>query len=120
MGASEEGDDKFAEISEWILGKPFLKKYQFSFNVGKRRIEFYEKISVSDKNEKIQKSIQLNHLLSVKNVIFMIAFLIFIFVVYYKNSKSFTADKRKRKNFDEEKGKEYIELEDSFVENNRN
>jgi hypothetical protein len=120
MGASEEGDDKFAEISEWILGKPFLKKYQFSFNVGKRRIEFYEKISVSDKNEKIQKSIQLNHLLSVKNVIFIIAFLIFIFVVYYKNSKSFTADKRKRKNFDEEKGKEYIELEDSFVENNRN
>ena len=120
MGISREGDDKFPEISEWILGKPFLKKYQFSFNVGKRRIEFYEKISVSDKNEKIQKSIQLNHLLSVKNVIFIIAFLIFIFVVYYKNSKSFKTDKRKRKNFEEEKGKEYIELEDSFVENNRN
>ena len=120
MGASGEGDDKFPEISEWILGKPFLKKYQFSFNVGKRRIEFYEKISVSDKNEKTQKSIQLSHLLSVKNVIFIIAFLIFIFVIYYKNTKSFTIDKKKRKNFDEEKGKEYIELEDSFVENNRN
>ena len=120
MGVSENGDDKYAEISEWILGKPFLKKYQFSFNVGKNRIEFYEKISASDKSEKTEKSIQLNHLLSVRNVIFIISFLIFIFVVYYKNSKSFKTNKRKRKNFDEEKGKEYIELEDSFVENNRN
>ena len=30
---SSNNDDKYAQISEWILGKPFLQKYQFSFDV---------------------------------------------------------------------------------------
>ena len=34
--------DKFASISEWVLGKPFLDKYQFSFDVENNEVSFYE------------------------------------------------------------------------------
>ena len=34
-------DDKFAQISKWVLGKPFFNKYQFSFDVEANKINFY-------------------------------------------------------------------------------
>jgi len=36
---------KFSLNKEWKLGKPFLKKYQFSFNYDKKYITYYYKIS---------------------------------------------------------------------------
>jgi hypothetical protein len=39
------GDDAFTKISEWVLGRPFFKKYQLSFDVEKKRVIFYENLS---------------------------------------------------------------------------
>ena len=39
------GDDAFTKISEWVLGRPFFKKYQLSFDVEKKRVLFYENLS---------------------------------------------------------------------------
>ena len=50
------GDDPFAKISEWVLGRPFFKKYQLSFDVEKKRILFYENLNgyphIKNKKEK--------------------------------------------------------------------
>ena len=53
---SPNNDDKNAQISEWALGKPFLQKYQFSFDVENKNIFFYENIKESlEKNINLKK-----------------------------------------------------------------
>ena len=112
------GDDKFTEISEWILGRPFLDKYQFSFDVEKRRIVFYENlkgyINGPDKNENIKKYIYYSHLLSFRNLAIIAFFLFSIFIVFYKISNYLKNNNKKTK---EDKEEESIELEDTLVGN---
>mgnify|MGYP002624502424 CR=1 FL=1 len=53
------GDDVFTKISEWVLGRPFFKKYQLSFDVERKRVIFYENLSgyphIQREKEKIEK-----------------------------------------------------------------
>jgi hypothetical protein len=119
------GEDKFSEISEWIFGKPFLNKYQFSFDVEKRIINFYENlkgyISDPDLNKNIKKYIYLNNFLSMEklaNVIFLvIIFLIFYYISININAKFWNKRVARKNIIDKtEKIEEYIELEDSLIE----
>ena len=121
------GDDKFTEISEWIFGKPFLKKYQFSFDVEKRIIRFYENLNGynnnPNRNKNISKYIYSNYFISIKNLsfifffLFIVIFSFFYILKYYKIWKKKIA--RKTKVDINEEGKEYIELEDNLIENNK-
>ena len=118
------GEDKFSEISEWIFGKPFLNKYQFSFDVEKRIINFYENlkgyISDPDLNKNIKKYIYLNNFLFMKKLTYAI-FLVIIFLIFYYISININAKfwnkrvARKNKIDKTEKIEEYIELEDSLI-----
>ena len=115
------GDDKFTEISEWILGRPFLNKYQFSFDVERRRIIFYENLKRyiidPNKNENIKKYFYYNYLFSFKNFVFFIVFLFTILIATYKISLYLKKNNnRKAKYIKGEKEKESIELEDTLVE----
>ena len=116
------GDDKFTEIAEWILGKPFLSKYQFSFDVERRRIFFYENlkgyINNPDIHINVRKYIYFSQLFS-KNiktiVLLMLILLIVIFYFKYYNQKKNSKINRETKIDKNEKGKEYIELEDTLI-----
>ena len=99
------GSDKFAHISEWILGKPFFDKYQLSFDVEKRRISFYEnkngyekkiikKSSVKNKNMTSnnknnnvnlngKNNLYLSELISIKNMAFISLSLFIIFLSFF-------------------------------------
>ena len=119
------GDNKFSEISEWILGKPFLNKYQFSFDVEKKEISLYENLNgYKDYNsyhpsekKNIEKDTYLDRLLPVKNMV-LIALSIFIifvgfFCILYCLRRDHSKFVKESKNDENEKGKEYIELKDS-------
>ena len=119
-------DNKFNEISEWIFGKPFMKKYQFSFDVENRIIRFYENLNGyihnTTKNTNLKYTYS-NILLSIKNIPFIIFFLFIVFLSflyilkYSKNGKK--KSNRKTKIDKNEEGKEYIELEDNLITNNK-
>ena len=126
------GDDKFAQISEWVLGKPFFNKYQFSFDVEKKIISFYEnkkgyphekvketKKEINTKNKtakkfEANKYLYVNKLLPIRNLLFISFSLFIIFVaffcIFYKlrvSHKKFVNEKKK-----EEKFKNYEELKE--------
>lgn len=121
------GDDKFTEISDWIFGKPFMKKYQFSFDVESRIIRFYENLNGyannTNKNTHLNKYIYSNNFLSIKNLPFIIFFLLILFFSFFYILKSFKIRKTKfvkKTKIDKiEEGKEYIELEDNLIVNNK-
>ena len=74
------------------LGKPFLKKYQLSYNVDMSTVHFY-KINNTNNNNNIKKGDKS------KNIIFLfilIILVIFFIGIYYK--KIFHAKRKKRKN----------------------
>ena len=137
------GDDKFAQISEWVLGRPFFNKYQFSFDVEGNKIYFYmnkngypkrkilkvkdeylnKTINFTRLNELNQnKSLYVNKLLPLKNLCFIALsmFIIFIscFCITYNvrvNHKKVAERKRKEK-LDEDKGN--VELKESLDDTN--
>ena len=95
------GNDKFAQISEWVLGKPFLDKYQFSFDVEKKQISFYEnkngygkknikKIKIeylNINNKNLNQRLNVSELLTNRVIFISIAlfiFLIIFFCISYK------------------------------------
>ena len=135
------GDDKFSQISEWVLGKPFFKKYQFSFDVEKKIISFYEnkkgypheqekntKDDINKKNiiKQLEKNkyLYVNRLLPIKNLIFISLSLFVIFVAFFcifYNLRVSHIKFEKEKKMDE-KGKNYVELKenlDSFGTENK-
>ena len=120
-------DNKFNEISEWIFGKPFMKKYQFSFDVENRIIRFYENLNGyihnTTKNTNLKKYTYSNIFLSIKNIPFIIFFLFTVFLGFLYILKYSKIDKkksnRKTKIDKDEEGKEYIELEDNLIVNNK-
>ena len=46
----------YSNSEPWKMGKPFLKKYQFSFNFDAKNILFYQNTEKSEENQKSQKS----------------------------------------------------------------
>ena len=133
------GDDKFAQISEWVLGKPFLKKYQFSFDVEKNKINFYinkngypPKKLIRVKNDSLNKTIDfkkihefnikrtvyVTKLMHRKNLGFIALSLFIIFVSFFcisynlrAKQKKVIAEQKKAK-LDEEKVN--VELKESL------
>ena len=115
--------DKFAQIAEWILGKPFFKKYQFSFDVEKKDVNYYinkkgtpptEKVKAKPKNEYLNKSIDfnkvnnknlyVNKLIHWKNLSFIALSIFVVFVSFFCISYQIRANHKKIKD-EKKKGK---------------
>ena len=84
-------DDKYEQASEWILGRPFLYKYQFSFDIEQKKISFYDnlkgyitnkKMLLKENNSLIIKFITSPNVLSI-SILIMIGSYYFI-SFYYK------------------------------------
>ena len=85
-------DDKYyflilfsPEIKNWILGKPFLKKYQISFNSNSNEAIFY----INNKENKSKSKAWLVILL-IFIVIIIIVVLLFVIKRYKNNKKQIT------------------------------
>jgi len=137
------GDDKFAQISEWVLGKPFFNKYQFSFDVERKKINFYlnkngypKRNIIKAKDEYLNKTINfsrinelnknrnlyVNKLLPLKNLCFIALSMFIIFISFFciaynirVNHKNIVEKKRKGI-LDENKGN--VELKESLDDSN--
>ena len=133
------GDDKFAQISEWVLGKPFLKKYQFSFDVEKNKINFYinkngypRKKLIRVKNDSLNKTIDfkkihefnikrtvyVTKLLPKKNLGFIALSLFIIFISFFCISYNLRAKQKKviaeQKKLKLDEDKVNVELKESL------
>ena len=80
----------------WRMGKPFLKKYFFSFNPDKKVIGFYVLENNNDKNEK-DKDEQVNKLEIVYIIVIIILLLATIGLSYVLTRIFFRNKKRKIK-----------------------
>jgi hypothetical protein len=113
---SSNNDEKYAQISEWILGKPFLKKYQFSFDVENNKIFFYENIKeFSDKNInlKMNNALYVEQLMPSKKLVIISLSLFIIFVFLFCASFYIQKSLRKDNIKSSSKDKKYTELEES-------
>ena len=132
--------NKFSQISEWVLGRPFFKKYQFSFDVEKKLVTFYKKNprfpyphevndeKADDKSKKVKKKsgnkdFYLDRLLPIKNLIFISLSIFTIFVAFFcifynlrVSHKKFEEEKE-MDNLDE-RGKNYSELKENLDNKN--
>ena len=104
------GSDKFAQISEWVLGKPFLDKYHFSFDVEKKQISFYENINGYQKKnidtnaKNVKQKLTLSEIPT--NNLFFISLALFVlftsfFCISYKiraNHQQFVEEEKMNKN----------------------
>ena len=108
------GTDKFTKISEWIFGKPFLDKYQFSFDVEANKFSFYKnkkgfkhenyrKVSLVSKDmmedslHNYNQNLFIEKILPYKNLIFISLSLFVIFVSFFCISYNLRANANKRK-----------------------
>ena len=100
------GSDKFAQISEWVLGKPFLDKYQFSFDVEKKQVSFYEnkngypkkdikKIKIKKSTYKKAKQQLILSELPTNNLIFISLALFILFISFFCISYKIRANHQK-------------------------
>ena len=73
----------------WIMGKPFLKKYFFSFNVDKKSIGFYGLLNDNkDTSENAQK-LEAVYIIIIFILLILVGLLSFFFTkIYYNNKKS--------------------------------
>ena len=132
------GQDKFSQISEWVLGKPFFNKYQFSFDVEKNKVTFYEnkegyshqKMEIKKKEtdkenlnkkkmikEKKEKELFINKLLPDKNLGFISLSLFIIFVAFLCIFYNLRVNHKKieeEKKLEDEKNKIYVELKENL------
>lgn len=118
---SPKNDDKYSQASEWILGKPFLQKYQFSFDVENKNIFFYDNIKEqSEKNGhlKTNNAKYIEQLMPSKKLVIISLSLFIIFVFLFCASfyiqKTFRKDNVKRSGSKDKKYKELEESPDSF------
>lgn len=109
--------DKFAHVAEWVLGKPFLDKYQFSFDVEKNEVSFYENINgYKNKTTKNVKNANIakKNLTQNKNNNINLAFISFaIFIMFILFFCIFYKIKEKNKEVVKEDKKE-IELRENL------
>ena len=109
--------DKNNKNNEWVLGKPFMKKYQFSFNVEKNEISFYENLNILKLNE-YNNDLYVKYLLPTKNLIMIslsmfIIFISFLCVFYCLKMNNKAPKKQKKQKI--ENGKKFLELKESNV-----
>ena len=74
--------EKDSSEKKWIMGKPFLKKYQFSFNYDKNTLFFYNKIDESKSKKYISVVIFILTIVATIIVVAIICFIIFKFFLY--------------------------------------
>ena len=102
--------------ANWIMGKPFLKKYQFSFNPDNKQIFFYSK-----KDDNKGKTDELNGKMNLGTIVIIVLitvinvsiifFLIFKFFIYEKINR-----KKRANELDDDF--EYVQKNDNRNENN--
>jgi len=83
----EENDN-----NDWNLGIPFLQQYQFSINQDSKKIYYYQKKELPQKNEKREDNNIYNILIIVLSVFLFLLGLIIGILICYKNTR------KKRKN----------------------
>ena len=77
--------------SNWILGKPFLKKYFFSFNYEDNVLTYYEIIKndiIENNNNKIKKIILIVVIVALIIIVSLIGFFLAKFIYNYKKRKA--------------------------------
>ena len=98
--------------SNWVLGIPFLKKYQFSINQESKTINFYKKIkNFKEKEERINI---INLLLII--CLFLI-FLILLIISIYNGIKLINNNKRKKRKNEIDESFDYIINDDKKDKN---
>lgn len=131
------GTDKFTKISEWVFGKPFFDKYQFSFEVETNNFIFYvnkkgykpknyKKLRFVNKTDKeyihlYNQNFFNEKILPIKNLIFIALSLFIIFVSFFCISYNLrsSAIKNKDKNTDVRPNDE-LELKEKLDSENNN
>ena len=110
--------DKNNKNHEWILGKPFMKKYQFSFDVENNKISYYENLNTLPLKYN-NNSLYVNQLLPLKNLALISVSMFFIFTsffcVFYCLKMSGKSKTKKPPKEVIENGKKFIELKESSV-----
>ena len=109
--------DKNNKNNEWVLGKPFMKKYQFSFNVENNEISFYENLNILKLNE-YNNDLYVRYLLPTKNLIMISLSLFVIFISFlcaFYCLKMNNKPPKKQKKQKIENGKKFLELKESNV-----
>ena len=93
----------------WIMGEPFLRKYQFFFEENSKMIYFYKKENTNNNNNKKEKSIINNDSFKFNNgiliIIILSMFWLFIIIIKKKTYKN----KKKEKDKNSKNG---LELDD--------
>ena len=69
--------------NRWILGEPFLKKYKFLFNPGKKTITFKKEILIN-KNSQINLNINIKTIIIIFIILFIFLFIAFKIIKTYK------------------------------------
>ena len=110
--------DKNNKNHEWILGKPFMKKYQFSFDVENNKISYYENLNTLPlKND--YNSLYVSQLLPLKNLVLISVCMFIIFTsflcIFYCLKMSDKSKTKKPPKEVIENGKKFIELKESSV-----
>ena len=77
--------------SNWVLGKPFLKKYFFSFNYEDNVLTYYEIIKndiIGNNNNKIKKIILIVVIVALIIIVSLLGFFLAKFIYNYKKRKA--------------------------------
>ena len=101
----------------WIMGKPFVKKYQFTFNPDKKTINFYSLNIEENGNEKNNKNY--NIVIYILFSIIILLLLIIIVILIWKYCKNEKILRKKRAN-ELDDDYEYSQKKDIKNENDSN
>ena len=70
-------------LSDWVLGTPFLRKYQFVFNNDLKTIGYYKQIDYNEGNNEDEYLKEMNKHKTVKTVFIFILIIIFSFLLIF-------------------------------------
>ena len=132
------GETKYSQISEWVFGKPFFNKYQFSFDVEKNVLTFYKNDNKTYTPEKVKykkmkevlaefniKDLNSNNndyiekIMPTQNLFLISLSLLIIFISFFCLVYKFRVKNKKSNNLDIsiDEGKKCMELKEN-LENN--
>ena len=117
-------DARTINYDRWILGEPFLKKYQFIFNPKKKTIIFKKKVenitNISNlNNSRINLNINIKIILIIFCV-FVVLFLIFKYIKKYKIKNAKRNLDINKPNYKNNNTNKELELKDSLMYSNNN
>ena len=118
-------DENTINYNRWILGEPFLKKYKFLFNPGKKTITF-KKEKIINKNSQINLNINIKTIIIIFIILFIFLFIAFKIIKTYKIKSNNNNININNKNFYTNMNGEYsinnntnqnntIEMKDSLI-----